>query len=137
MSLDVLSSSWHTGKMTKYKEYFLKMLEQNKELFDSFRITHDKYALNPEAMQKAFNDEGEKIRTIVNDYENKLCSQSEVGGYSSFVGKLAEKFRAEVKREFLKIDHIGIITKTPKVTADPALEFTSDDKFFIKKINLS
>lgn len=106
--------------MTKYKEYVNKMLDAKKAEFDSFRQVHDKYALNEEEYQEEFNSEGAKILPIIHDWENKLCMQSEKAGYGGYTGGLAEKFQAEVKKEFPLIDHIGIVVS----------------KFSVKKINL-
>ncbi len=107
--------------MTKYREYFEKMLEGNKELFEKFREVHQRYTLEEEKFQEEFNKEGEKILLVIHEWEDKLCSQSEKGGYGVFTGNLAEKFQAEVKKEFPLIDHIGIIVS----------------KFSLKKINLN
>lgn len=107
--------------MTKYKEYVNKMLDTNKEVFDSFKKLHDNYALDEEKYQEEFNKEGEKILLITHEWENKLCMQSEKAGYGGYTGGLAEKFQAEVKKEFPLIDHVGIVV----------------NKFFVKRINLS
>ncbi len=106
--------------MTKYREYFKKMLEHNKGLFEKFREVHQHYTLEEEKYQEEFNKEGEKVLAVIHEWENKLCSQSEKGGYGVFTGNLAEKFQAEIKKEFPLIDHIGIIVK----------------RFSLKKINL-
>lgn len=97
--------------MTKYKEYVKRMLEGNKELFDSFKLTHDKYALDEEKYQDEFNREGEKIMLVVKEWEGKLCRQSEKAGFSNYTMGLAEKFQGEVKKVFPLIDHVGIIVK--------------------------
>lgn len=110
--------------MTKYKEYFKRMLEANKELFDSFKKLHDKYSLDEEKWQDEFNKEGEKVLATVHEWENKLCSQSEKAGYGNYTTNLAEKFQAEVKSHFPLIDHVGIIVK-------------KGEAFIIKKITLS
>ncbi len=94
--------------MTRYKEYLLKMINENKELFDKFKILHDDYSLNPDKMQDAFNNEGEKILEIVRDYENRLCANQERGMYNKFSANLAEKFQKEVKKVFPLIDHVGL-----------------------------
>ena len=94
--------------MTKYREYYEKMINNNKEVFEKFQMLHDRYALDEEKWQEEFNKEGEKILEVIREYENKLCSQSEKGGYSNFTPKLAEKFREEVKKHFSMIEHIGI-----------------------------
>lgn len=115
--------------MTKYKLYFKKMLDANKQEFENFRILHDEYALNPENLQNKYNSGGEKILEIIHDWENKLCLQSEKGGYGVFTTKLAEKFHDEVKKEFPMIDHIGLKTEIVKPNLEPA--------FVLRKINLS
>ncbi len=97
--------------MTKYKAYFEKMIEANKETFASFRKVHDQYGLEEEKYQEEFNREGEKILPLIHEWENKLCMQSEKAGYGGYTANLAEKFQAEVKKEFPLIDHVGIIVK--------------------------
>ena len=114
----------------KYKEYFEKMLKNEREAFNKFKIIHNKYALNPDSNQEEFNEEGEKILSIIQDWENKLCMQSEKAGYGSFTTKLSEKFQSEVRKHFPEIDNIGIIIESkPKIK--------KNGKFSIKKINLS
>lgn len=107
--------------MTKYREYFERMLAANKELFENFRKLHEKYSLRPEETQEEFNKEGEKVLAIVREWEDKLCRQSEKAGYATFTSSLAEKFQSEVKKAFPLIDHVGLIVK----------------KFQLKKINLT
>jgi hypothetical protein len=94
--------------MPKYKQVVNQMLEKNKELFDSFRIVHDKYALNPDKWQIQLNLEGERVMEVIQEYENLLCSSTEGGGYGKFSANLADKFRQEVKRIFPKVYCIGI-----------------------------
>ena len=107
--------------MTKYKEYFQRMLNENKKVFDNFKKLHADYSLDEDKYQEEFNRQGDKVLTIIHEWENKLCCQSEKAGYANFTTNLAEKFQAEVKKEFPLIDHIGIIVK----------------KFFLPKIKLS
>ncbi|KKQ95509.1 MAG: hypothetical protein UV74_C0013G0090 [Candidatus Woesebacteria bacterium GW2011_GWB1_43_14] len=100
----------------KYKEYVEKMLTANTELFAAFRKIHDRYVLNPEKYQEEFNEAGREVMSVINDFEDRLCSQSERGGYGSFTTKLAEKFRAEIKKHFSEIDKVGIVVfKVPKI----------------------
>jgi len=106
--------------MTKFKEYFQRMIEQNQDAFDKFRTVHNEYALNPDPNQENYNTEGGKILKIIKEWESKLCHQQEKT-YSQYAGKLAEKFWEEVRKEYPMIDHIGIIVK----------------KFNLKKINLN
>jgi sugar-specific transcriptional regulator TrmB len=107
--------------MTRYKDYFDKMLSENKDLFDEFSRLHDRYALNKSALQEEFNKIGQKVLEIVHEYENRLCANTERGIYSNFSATLAEKFQNEVRQAFPLIDHIGL----------------KADGFTIKKINLS
>lgn len=97
--------------MPKYKEYFQRMLEVNKQAFDDFRKIHQQYSLNQDQFQDTFNQAGQKILAIISDWENKLCRQSEKAGFGNYTTNLAEKFQAEVKKEFPLIDCIGLIAK--------------------------
>ncbi len=109
---------------TKFKEYYDRMIEENKDAFGKFTQTHFEYSTNQDEYQDKFNKEGETILNIIHDWENKLCSQSEKAGYGSYTGNLAEKFQDEVRRHFPLIDHVGIIVK-------------STPTFNLKKIKLS
>lgn len=99
--------------MTKFKEYYNRMIEENKEAFDKFTQAHFDYSTNEDKYQVIFNTEGAKILDIIHEWEDKLCSQSEKAGFSSYTGNLAEKFQAEVRSHFPLIDHIGIIPAKP------------------------
>ncbi len=96
------------------------MVEENKNVFERFKMLHANYGMDENKFQEEFNKEGEKILAIAHDWENKLCSQSEKAGFSSYSGNLAEKFQAELKNAFPLIDHVGIVVK----------------KFSLKKISL-
>ena len=117
--------------MTKYREYFLKMIEENQEVFDDFKKIHDKYEKDTSSHQTEYNTAGKPIIEIVREYEDRLCSRSEGSGYGSFTGNLAEKFWTEVRREYPMIDRIGIIVKKAPV------QKSEEDPFEIKKINLT
>ena len=111
--------------MTKYKLYFNKMLEENKQLFHDFEEIHALYDLEPDKHQEKFNQQGDKILDIIREYESRLCSHSEKGIYSKYSTNLAEKFQKLVHTRFPKIDHIGIsVSKKEK-------------PFLIKKISFS
>ncbi len=100
--------------MTKFKEYYQKMVEENKNAFADFTSTHFEYSTDEDKFQEKFNTEGENILKIIHEWEDKLCKQSEKAGYASYTGGLSEKFQAEVRSHFPLIDHIGIIvTKSP------------------------
>lgn len=97
--------------MTKYKEYFGKMVKVNRELFDGFAKLHADYGMDNDRHQEEFNKEGEKVLKVICEWENRLCSHSEKAGFSNYTGNLAEKFQQEVKGHFPLIDHIGIVVK--------------------------
>ncbi|MCR4324315.1 MAG: hypothetical protein NUV69_01360 [Candidatus Curtissbacteria bacterium] len=94
--------------MSKYKQYFELMLNDHKKAFESFKNTHDHYTLEPQKYQKQFNDEGQKILDIVQEYENRLCSKSESSGYGRYSSNLADKFREQVKLYLPKVNSIGL-----------------------------
>lgn len=94
--------------MNEYQKMVSLMTEQNKELFENFRDIHDEYAMNPAKWQKIFNEYGGEIMDIMRDYERKLCANMATGKYGRFSKNLSEKFWAEVKKIFPKIDFVGV-----------------------------
>lgn len=96
--------------MTKFKDYYNRMVADNKPAFDKFTSLHFEYSTDQEKFQDEFNHEGEAILKIIHEWEDKLCSQSEKAGFGSFTGNLAEKFQDEVRSHFPLIDHVGIIS---------------------------
>lgn len=95
--------------MTKYKEYFDKMVSENKEAFDKFTQVHFDYSIDQDKNQEKFNQEGDKINLIIHEYEDRLCKHSEGAGFGKFTSNLAEKFQDEVRSHFPLIDHVGIV----------------------------
>lgn len=114
--------------MVKYKEYLQKMLDDNKQVFDEFTKLHEKYDSDEEKWQKEFNEKGSIVMDIVQEYENRLCANTERGMYSVYSAKLAEKFRDEIRKIYPLIDHIGITVVTKKAP------LTAPD-FSLKKIS--
>jgi len=109
------------SNMTKYKEYFDKMVSENKEAFYKFTRAHFEYSIDQNKNQEEFNREGEKILKIIHEWEDRLCKHSEGAGFGKYTSSLAEKFQDEVKSHFPLIDHVGIIV----------------NKFSLKKIKLN
>lgn len=105
---------------TKYKEYYDKMVSENKDLFERFTKSHFEYSINQENNQEEFNEIGAKVLDVTHEWENRLCKTSEGAGYSNYTGNLAEKFQNEIRSHFPLIDHVGIVV----------------NKFSIKKIKL-
>lgn len=104
------------------------MVETYPELFSEFKKINDSYGLDEDKFQAKLNEVGAKVVEIVNEWENKLCSQSEKGGYAQFTPKLAEKFREEVRKLFPFIDYVGI-----QVSYVPIKE---ENIFNLKKIQI-
>ncbi len=94
--------------MAKFKQTFDEMVAKNRELFIRFKIVHDQYASNPRKYKQEFNDLGEKVLPILHEYENILCGKSENSGYSRFSSNLADKFWSEIRKNYPKIDFVGI-----------------------------
>ncbi len=115
--------------MTKYREYFERMLTNEKKTFDEFTKLHLQYSLDQDVVQEKFNKEGEKVVTIIREWENKLCSTSDKAGFGGYTSNLSEKFWSEVRKSFPLIDHVGIIVR-------PKANRPLDEKFSINKINL-
>lgn len=111
--------------MTKYREYFERMLANNKEVFDSFVKLHMQYSMDQDGLQEKFNNEGSKVVTIIREWESKLCSTSEKAGYGGYTSNLSEKFWQEVRKSFPLIDYVGVIVKKNSKVTDivkPAFE---------------
>lgn len=96
---------------TKYKQYFERMLESEKELFLEFEELYDRYVQDQNNLQEEFNKKGEKVMSVIHSWEAKLCAQSEKAGYGYATSKLSEKFMNEVRNKFPLIDFIGVISK--------------------------
>lgn len=99
--------------MTKYQEYYNKMISENSSTFDKFKEMHQNYTLDQNKWQNKFNEEGKRIVEIIRDYENRLCSNTERGMYNKFSGGLSEKFWGVIRSEFPLIDNIGLIVENP------------------------
>lgn len=92
----------------KYQQFYQMMLKQNKEDFDEFKKLHDKYVEDPKKYQDQFNRVGSDIMDIIRDWESRLCRASDNAGNSKFTTALSEKFQSEVKKDFPKINSVGI-----------------------------
>ncbi len=97
--------------MRQYQLTYQQMIDENKELFDAFFEIHDAYTKDPSANQAKFNEIGRQIQDIIHDYERRLCGKTESGMYSKFSGNLSEKFWGLLRKDFPKIDFVGVIVK--------------------------
>lgn len=94
--------------MRQYQVTYETMIDENKELFTSFYRIHEKYISNPHVTQSEFNEIGRKVQDVIHDYERRLCGKTEGGQYSKFSTKLSEKFWEIIRKDFPKIDYIGV-----------------------------
>ncbi|PIS17858.1 hypothetical protein COW38_01105 [Candidatus Collierbacteria bacterium CG17_big_fil_post_rev_8_21_14_2_50_45_7] len=76
--------------MIKFKEYFKKMCEENKTVFDEFQFIHDLYKDNKKANQVVFNEQGKN---------------------ATYSARLSEKFWGEVRLRFPMIGFVGATVK--------------------------
>ena len=93
--------------MVKYKEYFKKMCEENKKIFDEFLFIHNLYKENKKANQVIFNEQGMAVRRIIEDWDRRLCNTMEKGNNATYSARLSEKFWGEVRTLFPLIDFVG------------------------------
>lgn len=94
--------------MTKFKEYYNRMLEAHEAEFAAFRTIHDNYQMDRPTYAEAFHGEGMKLMAIIKDWERRLCNQMEKGANSQYSAKLAEKFMAEIKKDYPLIQRVGV-----------------------------
>ena len=94
--------------MTKHEIYYQKMIDENSQTFNDFMELHDKYALDSVQYQAQYNIKVEKIVTIIRNWERRLCRESERGQYGKFSAGLADKFWVLVRKDFPKIDFVGV-----------------------------
>ena len=87
---------------------FTRMLDENKELFDTFTQVHAALILNPELNKSRFNNLGNEVLDVVRQYERILCGKTESGQYGKFSSGLSQKFWNEVRKLYPKIDFVGI-----------------------------
>lgn len=113
--------------MTKYQEYYRKMLAENAEAFENFAKIHKSYSNDP-SLQDEYNEAGKPIIAIIREYEDRLCRHSEGSGYAAYAGKLAEKFWEEVRRDFPLIDLVGVKTSN--------FSINKIEPFELKKVKL-
>lgn len=92
----------------KYRQLFLEMIEENRDLFLDFKEVHDKYVEDEEKYKAEFNEKGKKVVEIIRDYEMKLTAHQNSGSYSKFSTGLADKFWGQVRGFLPRIDFVGV-----------------------------
>ncbi|MFZ2025093.1 MAG: hypothetical protein WAV51_02335 [Microgenomates group bacterium] len=94
--------------MRQYQLTYQTMIDENKKKFDDFFKIHERYVADPKANQAEFTAVGREIQDIIHDYERRLCGKTEGGMYSKFSQNLSEKFWEIIRKDFPKIDYIGV-----------------------------
>lgn len=84
------------------------MIDENKKLFEEFKIVHDQYKTDKRNFQKQFNAQGKVVVDIMREYEDRLCSGMERGVYGKYSNKVSEKFWQRVKKDFPLIELVGV-----------------------------
>lgn len=92
----------------KYRQLFLEMVEQNRDLFLDFKEVHDKFVENEDAYKDEFNEKGSKVVEIIREYERRLTSQQDKGQYSKFSTGLADRFWDQIRGFLPRIDFVGV-----------------------------
>jgi hypothetical protein len=92
----------------KYKQFYQLMIDQNRQLFDSFQPIHDAFAQDKEQHAAEFHAQGQLVLDVVRDWERRLCHGMEKGRYASYSAKLAEKFWDLVRQDLPLIDEVGV-----------------------------
>jgi hypothetical protein len=94
--------------MTKFKQYYQQMSEENAELFAKFQPIHDGYKQDRKQWSAQFHSVGQQVVDIMKEWEQRLCASMERGNHAVYSSKLAEKFWAEIKQRFSHIELVGV-----------------------------
>jgi len=94
--------------MQKYQAVFAQMIGEHTELFDYFTRVHDAFVVHPDANRARFNQIGSEVLDVIRVYERILCGKTESGQYGKFSGGLSQKFWSEIRKDYPKIDFVGI-----------------------------
>ena len=92
----------------KYRQLFLEMIEENRDIFLDFKDIHDKYITDEEKFKKEFNEKGKKVVDIIRSYEMKLTAIQNSGSYSKFSIGLSDKFWDQIRAFLPRIDFVGV-----------------------------
>lgn len=92
----------------KYRQLFLDMMQEHRDLFLDFKEIHDKFVDDEETYKKEFNEKGAQVVEIIREYERKLTSQQDKGQYSKFSTGLSGKFWDQIRGFLPRIDFVGV-----------------------------
>ena len=92
----------------KYKEYFQKAFDDNREQFHLFMLICQDYVNNRAEFSEEFNRQGKPIKQILDEVEARLCGRMERGKNAVYSANLSEKYWDEVRKYFPCIDEVGM-----------------------------
>lgn len=92
----------------KYRQLFLDMMQEHRDLFLDFKEVHDKFIENEDAHKEEFNVKGTKVVEVIREYERRLTSQQDKGQYSKFSTGLSDKFWDQIRSFLPRIDFVGV-----------------------------
>lgn len=92
----------------KYRQLFLQMIEENRDLFLDFKEVHDKFINDEDAYKQEFNEKGTKVVEVIREYERRLTSQQDRGQYSKFSTGLSDKYWEQIRAFLPRIDFVGV-----------------------------
>ena len=92
----------------KYRQLFLQMMEEHRDLFLDFKEVHDKFIEDEDTYKSEFNAKGAKVVEIIRDYEMKLTAHTNSGQFSKYSTGLADKFWDQIRSFLPRIDFVGV-----------------------------
>jgi hypothetical protein len=92
----------------KFRQVLKDTYALHSELFEALRPVHDAYVADRKGKQEELNRLGAPVMDILKEAEQRLCRQTETGGYGQYSSKLADKFWTEVKKDWPYIEWIGV-----------------------------
>lgn len=96
---------------TKYREYYEKMVAENRQLFDDFLKINDSFRESSGANADEFHQVGQRVVDKIRDFDRRLCSSMGRGVFSTYSQKLSEKFWDLARQDFDQIDMVGVKVK--------------------------
>lgn len=92
----------------KYRQLFLEMMEQHRDLMLDFKDIHDKFLQDEEQYKNEFNEKGKKVVDVIREYEMKLTAHQNSGQFSKYSSGLADKFWDQIRSFLPRIDFVGV-----------------------------
>lgn len=95
----------------KYQQFYDLLWENNRELLEEFKVIHDAFAKGDSSKEEQFHTVGIRVLDKIREWDRRLCSGMSRGQFSQYTVKLSEKFWDRVRKDYSKIDEVGVRTK--------------------------